>query len=55
MASVAQAGIHLPGALIHVFNKYSLSAWNVPGTVLGAGVVVLREKDIGLVLLEFNL
>lgn len=45
-AIVEDIGIQAPGALTHLFNKYLLGASNVPGPVLGAGEIVLGEKDI---------
>lgn len=53
-AIAEQIRIHTPGALIHLFNEYLLSAWNVLGAVLSAGEIVLSEKDIRPALLEFN-
>ena len=46
--------IHTPGAFIHLFNEYLLSAWNVLGAVLSAAEIVLSEKDIHPALLEFK-
>ena len=51
----SQTGLGLVSipALSHSFNKYVLSTYHVPGTVLGAGDRAANQTDFVLALLNF--